>query len=298
MQEETIRGRNESKGGLPANVVDTLSIPRSHRFGRFVSRPLLGDSESRPFVVFFLAVLLALSLTSITNLTEPAQPAAAAELSDEALFVALINELRVDEGLPTLTINAELTRESRVWADQLRTNGELSHAGDLSVGVTTTWLKLGENVGVGPIDRIEDLFDAFVASPDHYANLIDPTFEVVGVGVVYDDEGRMWTTHRFMDIDNAAEGDSGSGENPDVAASSDDAPAELASTDSSASGDSATGDSTATTTDSDETAAAGEPTTESKEIPRSAPPALAVAGTSVDLNEASAAQLFELLADS
>lgn len=117
----------------------------------------------------------------------------------------MINELRVSQGLNELTIDPELEAGARIWAEELRSAGALSHAPDLSVGVTTYWSKLGENVGVAPGDQVEALFQAFIDSPDHYSNLIDPTFDSVGVGVTYDDEGRLWTTHRFMAVpDDAA----------------------------------------------------------------------------------------------
>ena len=196
MRIRPIRQRTESNSGLPDSLVKTLSVSRFSR-----ARAALGrDGESRPGVVLVLAMFLALSFNAVTAVSRPVQPAAAEEITDEAHFVGLINELRAEQGLTPLQINAELTRESREWAVQLRADDELSHAADLSVGITTVWLKLGENVGVGPVDRIDDLFDAFVASPDHLANLLDPSFEAVGVGVVYDDDGRLWTTHRFMDL--------------------------------------------------------------------------------------------------
>ncbi len=148
-----------------------------------------------------MASVVTVALTAVmigVMLVKLPAPAAADELGDEAQFVAMINEVRASEGLGTLEIDLELRTEARVWADQLRQDDELSHASDLSVGITSYWLKLGENVGVAPQDQIEALFDAFVASPDHYANLIDPDFTTVGIGVTYGDDGRIWTAHRFM----------------------------------------------------------------------------------------------------
>lgn len=274
---------------------------------------LVDRGESRPVVVLVLAIFLALSFNAVTAVSRPIQPAAAEELTDEAHFVGLINELRAEEGLAPLSINAELTRESRQWAVQLRSNNELSHAADLSVGVTTVWLKLGENVGVGPIDRIDDLFDAFVASPDHLANLLDPSFEAVGVGVVYDDEGRMWTTHRFMDIDNSAVDQTGTddsgadGETDETVG--DTPPEELASvspTDTEAGdsaapaiGDTPHGDPHAGEAhlgDADAAAAVtGTGESGGKDVPRTEPASLASSGTIVALDEVGASDLFDLL---
>lgn len=143
----------------------------------------------------FIAVLIA-SLVAASTLTATA--AGATEAEDEATFVALINELRTGLGLGQLAIDTELVAASRDWAIQLRADGVLSHANDLSVGVTSGWAKLGENVGVANNDQVRELFDAFVQSPGHYANLIDPSFTHIGTAVVYDTNGRMWTTHRFM----------------------------------------------------------------------------------------------------
>ncbi len=124
-----------------------------------------------------------------------------AEVADEARFVELINELRVSEGLPPLTVHPVLVPLARTWAEHLRTQGSLSHTADLSVGIDLTWTRLGENVGVGPIDQVQALFDAFVASPSHYANLVKDDYRYVGIGVVHGNDGRIWTAHRFMALD-------------------------------------------------------------------------------------------------
>ena len=39
---------------------------------------------------------------------------------------------------------------------------------------------------------------AFINSPAHYANLVDPAWTHVGVGVTFAADGRMYTTHNFM----------------------------------------------------------------------------------------------------
>lgn len=167
----------------------------------------------------------------------PSTQAAADSIGDESRFVNKINEVRASEGLAPLSLDAELTAQARIWAEQLRADDNLSHANDLSIGVTANWTKLGENVGVGPEDQLDALFEAFVASPDHYANLMDPDFRFVGVGVVYDDEGRMWTAHRFMAIAPPAQVAAGSTTqpaptaDPQSDAQEDPAPEVLASTD-------------------------------------------------------------------
>ncbi len=135
--------------------------------------------------------------------------AGAADPPAEQAFVDALNQIRAAEGLPPLEVDTELTIAARSWTDAMVADadggagrGALAHASDLSVGVTVYWIKLGENVGYGP--SVEVLVDAFVDSPTHYRNIIDPDFESIGVGVSYDAEGTMWTTHRFMVADGDA----------------------------------------------------------------------------------------------
>ena len=129
-------------------------------------------------------------------------PAFAAAISpaDEATFISMINELRASQGLNSLTSHAELTTQARQWTQVMDDADDLHHAPDLSAGITADWQVLGENVGVHSIHDIDALFQAFIKSPTHYANLVDPRFTHVGVGVVQADDGYVWTTHRFMAV--------------------------------------------------------------------------------------------------
>ena len=139
-----------------------------------------------------MAVVLLALVASFA--ARPVVPAAATA-SDEAAFVAAINEVRAGVGLPGLTVNSQLVTLARNHAQVMADAGEIFHADPISAGFTGSWTKLGENVGVGA--SVPVLVDAFVASPGHYANIIDPGFTQIGVGVVWKD-GALYTTHRFL----------------------------------------------------------------------------------------------------
>jgi hypothetical protein len=130
-----------------------------------------------------------------------AGPAHADTVSDQQQFVADINQLRASKGLGALTIDANLTNVALGWAQKMADDGNISHNPSLRDLITSNWYKLGENVGFGP--TVDTVFRAFVNSPHHYANLIDPSFTHVGVGVVFRGT-TMYTSHEFMQLRSGA----------------------------------------------------------------------------------------------
>lgn len=119
-----------------------------------------------------------------------------AEAGLEAQFVSAINGLRASKGLRQLTVSGELTGVARGWTDQMVQAGQISHNPALGTSVSGAWTKLGENVGVGY--GVDELMQAFINSPHHYTNLVDPDWNQVGVGVTLASDGRIYTTHNFM----------------------------------------------------------------------------------------------------
>jgi uncharacterized protein YkwD len=116
-------------------------------------------------------------------------------LTAEAEFVQRVNALRSAEGVAGLRVDEELTVQARIWAAQMAEDGEISHAESLANGLTSDWSKLGENVGMGT--DVGNVQKAFIESPSHFGNILDPVSTHIGVGVVVA-EGRIFTAHRFM----------------------------------------------------------------------------------------------------
>ena len=150
-----------------------------------------------------LRLLAAATVTLILLSTGAAAPqASAAEPGLESQFVAGVNAVRADAGLPPLAVDGELTGVARAWADTMARENRIWHNPNLGGQVSAPWLKLGENVGTGV--EVGAIMDAFVNSPAHYRNIVDADFDYVGVGVTYGSDGRMYTAHVFMDLDGGA----------------------------------------------------------------------------------------------
>jgi hypothetical protein len=118
-------------------------------------------------------------------------------VNDEASFVAKINDLRISKGLPALEVNANLVAKARGWAAGMAAAGRIWHS-TLSDGITVDWQKLGENVGMG--GSVDGLHAAFVASPHHYENLVDPDFGYVGIGIAMSGSGTIFVSEMFMEL--------------------------------------------------------------------------------------------------
>jgi hypothetical protein len=140
------------------------------------------------------AIVASIAAAVLVGMIATAAPVPAAG-ADASAYIGRVNSLRASRGLAPLEQDATLDALATDWARHLAGVGGLMHASDLSIGVSRTWSKLGENVGMGPDTAI--IFDAFVASPSHYRNLVDPSFTHIGVGVVW--SARVhFTVHRFL----------------------------------------------------------------------------------------------------
>ncbi len=150
------------------------------------------------------SVALAVAIVGTAMVAVPTV-AGAASPGEEADFVSRINNLRASQGLPPMTPDAGLAATSCTWNDHMIAAGGISHDPNLAAAVASVfpdWRKGGENVGLG--GTVSSLFDAFVASPGHYKNLVDPDFSRVGVCVGRDGNGKLFTTHRFAAVGAAA----------------------------------------------------------------------------------------------
>jgi uncharacterized protein YkwD len=162
-----------------------------HRIGRAAVAATLVVALTTSAVLSSTAVVAGAAATTAVR---PAQ-----SLGD---FLGAINDLRVSLGLGGLTTSAELNAVAQRWSDQMAAAGGISHNPNLGGQVSGGWKLLGENVGVGW--DVIGLMAAFIASPSHYVNLVNPVFNYVGVGNTWTSDGRLFTTHVFMQKSSAA----------------------------------------------------------------------------------------------
>ena len=145
-----------------------------------------------------LATLL-FAIVSSTGLNLAATPASATTVvalrvtPNEASFATMINVARQQNGLKPLRVVTDLTRLARSWSNSMAVAGDIWHNPRLTRQVGA-WRVVGENVGVGGV--VGQLNAAFMASPDHRANLLSSAYTEIGVGVVRHN-GTLYVTEDF-----------------------------------------------------------------------------------------------------
>lgn len=113
---------------------------------------------------------------------------------EEASHLDGINALREANGLPALTWEEGAYAKARTWSQKMADDGRLSHS-KLSDGMPAGWRTLGENVAYN--GSVQGALEALKKSPGHRANMLNPKFNRVAVGIV-EQGGRYWVTQVFL----------------------------------------------------------------------------------------------------
>ncbi len=102
-----------------------------------------------------------------------------------AAVVCLINEQRVQRHLPALRVSQDLNRSAQGWTNVMVDTGQFTHGANFAGRMSAagyTWSSAGENIATG-FHTPWDVVKAWMASPDHCTNILDPTFSDVGTGL-------------------------------------------------------------------------------------------------------------------
>ncbi|MEU1278567.1 CAP domain-containing protein [Streptomyces sp. NPDC005805] len=117
----------------------------------------------------------------------------------EAQVLALVNKERAAAGCGPVTANPQLTQAADDYSDVMAASGVMSHTGPDGSTMTSrveaagyAWSNLGENIARGQADA-ESVMESWMNSPGHRANILNCSFDELGVGVHMGDGGPWWT---------------------------------------------------------------------------------------------------------
>lgn len=111
--------------------------------------------------------------------------------------VTLVNQARRGNGLAELTLNEELSNVARTKSNDMAENNYFSHTSptygspfDMMRQFGISYRTAGENIAKGQTTA-QQVFDSWMNSPGHRANILNSSFTQIGVG--YTSNGKYWT---------------------------------------------------------------------------------------------------------
>ena len=123
------------------------------------------------------------------------------KIAETQIFEQL-NQEREKTGLPALEWNDQAAQAARTHARVMVENGKLSHQfpGEPSlperIGATGVRFTLAAE-NLARTEYVEDVHLALMSSPGHRANMLNPGYNAVGIGVV-EHEGKIYATQDFI----------------------------------------------------------------------------------------------------
>lgn len=106
----------------------------------------------------------------------------------------VLNEERAAHNLRPLENNSDLGIKAQRWADTIAQEGRLVHS-NLASELNSGWHIVGENLAVA--SSVEEAHQMLMDSPSHRANILNPHFTHVGIGVTQRTGHMYWIVQVF-----------------------------------------------------------------------------------------------------
>ena len=107
-----------------------------------------------------------------------------------ATLLMKVNAIRLAQGLPPLSSDADLSRAAQRHAEEIAARGELSHTGSDGSWIGQRLDRVGypyvlavENLASGTLDE-DDTVERWLGSPGHRVNLLSASMRQAGVGYI------------------------------------------------------------------------------------------------------------------
>ena len=115
--------------------------------------------------------------------TAPVASSSAAVL--RSAVVCLINQQRAQHHLPPLQASPLLNRSAQGWTNVMVSSDQFTHGTNFASRISAVgydWRMAGENIATG-YDTPRAVVRAWMASPGHCENILDPSYRNVGTGL-------------------------------------------------------------------------------------------------------------------
>jgi len=118
------------------------------------------------------------------------------EIADaRAAILDATNAARADAGLAPLTEDPDLDAVAQACSDTQAGDDTMAHCTDAFDAYPAGWTSAAENVASG--QTVEEVVAAWLASPGHRANILDPAATHLGIGFAVSADGSTYFTQNF-----------------------------------------------------------------------------------------------------
>lgn len=135
--------------------------------------------------------------------TTPAPTADAGMTAEEAQMLQLVNAERTKAGLPALQADPQLAKTARAKSQDMITYNYFDHQSpdlgspfDQMRAAGIRYTTAGENIAGN--HSVEAAHQALMNSPGHRANILNPAFKKIGIGIVHGGPYGMMFTQQFI----------------------------------------------------------------------------------------------------
>ncbi len=210
--------------GLTLNITPATALPAGAATLNNFTLSAPPAARAPRLLVSLPASLRGLSASYTWDLSSPvvempAPPAASSSglTAEEQAFVELVNGERTRRGLCSLTVDPLLVRTARAHSREMCDRDYFDHHSPTpglstpmdrylsslnDIGADTPdYLLVGENIYYCSISS--DVYNvdyghrALMNSPGHRANILEPRFQKIGLGVYRNAKGEFWVTEMF-----------------------------------------------------------------------------------------------------
>jgi uncharacterized protein YkwD len=118
----------------------------------------------------------------------------------EERMVELINVERDARGIPPLELHPRLSQVAREYSGRMAASGRVDHEleGSMEERIREALpdtCRFGENISKNT--SVDYALSDLMTSKGHRANLLDPRFSLIGIGIVRGDGGYLYITQEF-----------------------------------------------------------------------------------------------------
>jgi uncharacterized protein YkwD len=158
-----------------------------------------------------LAILLVLTNMAFAQVLAPMPTSGATVMTaDELRYLELTNKERAARGLSQLVIDPLLVDVGRAHSREMSDKAYFSHTSPTTALKTPldrylaaephrpSWALVGENLFYCSIVDVERGHVAFMNSKGHRANILEPRYERMGVGIYVNPRGEFYVTEMFL----------------------------------------------------------------------------------------------------